>query len=191
MKINAGNIKKGEFLIHNGEVWQAVKAEFYSPGKGAALMRTSLKSLRTGKTLGYTFKSQESVEIVEVETKKLQYLYKDGSFIHLMNPKNFEQYQLSLKAVDTLIGFLKEGEILPVLLYEDQPISLRPPKSVQLKVVKSEVGVKGDTVTSPRKSVTLETGAKVLAPLAIKEGDVIAVNPETGEYLQRVKVGKS
>lgn len=190
MKINAGNIKKGEFLLHNGEVWQVVKAEFYSPGKGAALMRTNLKNVKTGKTLGLTFKSGESVEIMEVETKKLQYLYKDESFIYLMDPKNFEQYQLSLEAVDTLINFLKEGEILRVLLYEDQPISIRPPKSVQLKVVEAEVGVKGDTVTSPRKSVTVETGLKVLVPLAIKKGDVIAVNPETREYIERVSVGK-
>lgn len=186
MRIEAGNLKKGQFILHNNEIWQVQKTEFYSPGKGSALMKTVIKNINTGKTLAYTFKSNEDVETVDVEAVELQYLYKDTNFLYFMNEKNFEQYQLSISSAGEIANFLKEGDKIYVLLYDNKPIGIRPPQSVRLKVIQSEEAVKGDTVSGAKKVVTVETGAKVSVPLFIKTGDLIVINPETGEYVERI-----
>lgn len=186
MRIEAGNLKKGQFILHNNEIWQIQKTEFYSPGKGSALMKTVIKNINTGKTLAYTFKSSEDVETVDVEAVELQYLYKDTNFLYFMNEKNFEQYQLSISSAGEIANFLKEGDKIYVLLYDNKPIGIRPPQSVRLKVIQSEEAVKGDTVSGAKKVVTVETGAKVSVPLFIKTGDLIVINPETGEYVERI-----
>lgn len=185
MKINAGNIKKGEFIRKDGEIWQVLKAEFYAPGKGSALMRTRVKSVKAGKTMDLTFKSQETLETVDVDAVELQYLYKDTQSLHFMNERTFEQIEFSLARAGMVAEYLREGDKLFLLLYNGEAIALRPPQSAHLKVVKAEDAVKGNTVTGAKKSVTVETGAEVLAPLFIKVGDTIVVNPETGQYVER------
>lgn len=186
MKTNAGNLKKGEFVLHNGEIWQVQKAEFYSPGKGSALMKTRLKNIKSDKTIDFTYKSSEDVETLDVETVELQYLYKDENNIYFMNERTFEQYELPKKQGGNIANFLKEGDKLFVLLYNGKPIALRPPQSVYLKVTKAQEAAKGDTVTNAKKEVAVETGVKVLVPLFIKTGDTIVINPENGEYIERV-----
>lgn len=186
MKINAGNLKKGQYIFFNDGLWQIQKTEFYSPGKGSALMKTVLKNLENNKTLSYTFKSNEEVEVVEIEVVELQYLYKDKEFLYFMNEKTFEQYQLPIKVAGEVANYLTEGIKLYILMYENKPIGLRPPQSVRLKVIKAEEAVKGDTVSGAEKWVTVETGVKVSVPLFIKTGDVIIINPQTGEYIGRV-----
>lgn len=186
MKINAGNLKKGEFVFHNSEIWQVQKSEFYSPGKGSALMRTTLKNIRTGKTLAYTYKSSEAVETLDVDVIELQYLYKDSTSLHFMNERTYEQHQLPIEAAGNVVNYLKEGDKLFILMYQGKALTLRPPQSVKLKVTKAEEAVKGDTVTGAKKMVTVETGATVAAPLFIKVGDTVVINPETGEYVERV-----
>lgn len=188
MKIEAGNLKKGQFILFNQEIWQVQKTEFYSPGKGSALMRTVIKNITSGKAISYTFKSNEKIEGVDVEAVELQYLYKDSNFLYFMNEKNFEQYQLPISLAREVGNFLKEGEKIYVLIYNNKPLGLRPPQSVRLKVIKADEAVKGDTVTAAKKIVTVETGAKVMVPLFIKTGDVIVVNPQTGEYIERAGI---
>jgi len=185
MKTKAGDLKKGQFISHNGEIWQVQKAEFYSPGKGSALMKTLLKNISSGKTLAYTFKSNEDVEVTEVEAIELQYLYKDNNFLYFMNEKTYEQYHLPLHLVGRVADYLKEGDRLYVLMYENKPLNIRPPQTVKLKVIKAEEAVKGDTVSGAKKIVTVETGVSVAVPLFIKIGDIIVINPETGEYVER------
>ena len=185
MKINAGNIQKGQFIIHNAEIWQVTKASFYSPGKGSALMRSNLKNIKSGRTLAYTYKSNEEVESVEVDTRELQYLYKDSSDLYFMNSKTYEQFTLNLAVVGQVANYLKEGDLVQVLLYNNEPINIRPLKAIKLKVIEAEEGARGNTMTAPKKNVKLETGAYILAPLFIKVGDTISINPETGEYLER------
>lgn len=185
MKINAGNLKKGDFMLKDGEIWRVEKAEFYAPGKGSALMRARIKSIKTGKTMDLTFKSSETIETVEVETIELQYLYKDNQQLHFMNERTYEQVQLPLEYAGNVVQYLKEGDKLFVLLYNGEAISLRPPQSVRLKVITAEDAIKGNTVTGAKKSVIVENGLTVLAPLFIKVGDTIVVNPETGEYIER------
>lgn len=186
MKTNAGNLKKGQFISYNNEIWQVQKAEFYSPGKGSALMKTVLKNINSGKTLAYTFKSNDGVESVEVDIVELQYLYKDSHYLYFMNERTYEQYQLNLALGGNVVDYLKEGDKLYILMREGKPLSLRPPQTVKLKVVKAEEAVKGDTVTGAKKIVTVETGASVAVPLFIKVGDTVVINPETGEYIERV-----
>ena len=185
MSTYAGNIKKGEFIMYQGEIWQIQKTEFYSPGKGSALMRTKIKNVKSGKNIDYTFKSSESVDTVEVNSVEMQYLYKDQEFVYFMDERSYNQYQVPLAVVGKVIEYFKEGSKMFVFLYNDEPLSIRAPLSVTLKVVSTEDAAKGDTVSGAKKEAELETGVKVMVPLFIKTGEIISVNPETGEYTGR------
>ena len=117
----------------------------------------------------------------------MQFLYKDAQNLHFMNERTYQQYTLPLKVASEAANFLQEGKKYFVYLHNDNPLSLRPPASVRLKVIETEQAVKGDTVTGARKPAKLETGVIIQVPLFIKNGDTVAVNPETGEYVERVK----
>ncbi|MCA9372129.1 elongation factor P [Candidatus Woesebacteria bacterium] len=182
---SAGNLKKGEFIRYQGDIWQVQKTEFYSPGKGSALMRTKIRNIKTGKNIDYTFKSQESVETVEVSSNEMQYLYKDNENAYFMDNQTFQQYEVPLSVIGDMVHFFKEGEVMYVYLYEEKALNIRPPSVVRLKIQETEEAVKGDTVSGARKVAVLETGAKVQVPLFVKTGDMITVNPETGEYGER------
>ncbi len=186
MKTNAGNLKKGDFILHQGEIWQIQKAEFYSPGKGSALMKTKIKNLLSGKNIDFTYKSNEQVETVDVESIEMQYLYKDDANLYFMDERTYNQYPIPLNVIGEVANFLKEGSKVFIYLHNDQPLTIRPPMSVKLKVIETEEAVKGDTVTGAKKPAKLETGATILVPLFIKVNDVVVVNPETGEYTGRV-----
>lgn len=186
MKTNAGNLKKGEFVFYQGEIWQVQKADFYSPGKGSALMKTRIKNLVSGKNIEYTYKSSEQVEILEVESIEMQYLYKDSDNLYFMDERSYNQYSVPLNTVGHVSDFFKEGDKMYVYIHEDKPLTIRPPLSVKVKVIEAEEAVKGDTVTGARKAVKVETGATVLVPIFIKVGETITVNPETAEYTGRV-----
>ncbi len=185
MSVQAGNLKKGEFIIYQGEICQVQKTEFYSPGKGAALMRTKIRNVATGKNLDYTFKSNENIETVEVMSVEMQYLYKDAESAYFMDERSYNQYSVPLAVVGDVIEFFREGEKMYVYVHDEIPLSIRPPVSITLKVVQTEAAVKGDTVSGAKKEAELETGAKVQVPLFIKVGDMISLNPETREYTGR------
>jgi len=187
MRTNAGNLKKGEFIFYQGEIWQIQKADFYSPGKGSALMKTRAKNATSAKNVDITYKSNESVETVDVESVEMQYLYKDAENIYFMNNRNYNQYSLPLSIVGSVADYLKEGEGYFIYLHDEQPISMRPPMSVRLKVISTEEAVKGDTVSGAKKPARVETGVTIMVPLFVKVGDVVTVNPETGQYGERVK----
>lgn len=185
-KVIAGNLKKGEFVLHQSETWQVQKAEFYSPGKGSALMKARIKNVVSGKNVDYTYKSSEMVETVEVQSLEMQYLYKDNEYAYFMNEQTYNQYQVPLAVVGDIIEFFKEGEKMYIYIHNEVPLSIRPPLSVRLKVVEAEDAAKGDTVGGAKKTVVLETGASIQAPIFIKTGETITVNPETREYTGRV-----
>ena len=187
MKVNAGNLKKGSFIMHQGNICQVAKTEFYSPGKGSALMRTKLKNISTKKNVDYTFKSNEIIELLDVETKEVQYLYADNENLYFMDPQSFVQYQLSRNIGGGIASFMKEGMNCYIYLRDDKVLNIRPPQSVKLKVIKAEDAIKGDRVGGAKKPVTVETGVEVMTPLFIKKGDFIIINPETGEYVERAK----
>ncbi len=187
MKINAGNLKKGDFIYQQNEIWQVVKAEFYSPGKGSALMKSRIKNMLTGKNVDYTYKSNEQVETVEVESIEMQYLYKDSENLYFMNERTYNQYIVPIGLVGEAANFIKEGDKIFVYLHDDKPLNVRPPMSVRLKVIETDDSVKGDTATSAKKPATVETGVIVMVPLFVNKNETIVVNPETGQYVERVK----
>ena len=186
MKTNAGNLKKGDFVYYQGEIWQVQRADFYSPGKGSALMKTRIKNLVSGKNIEYTYKSNEQVETLDVESIEMQYLYKDSDNLHFMDERTYNQYTVPLNVVDSVADYFKEGDKMYVYIHNDKPLSIRPPMSVRLKIVEAEEAVKGDTVTGAKKLVKLETGVMIMVPLFVKVGETVTVNPETGEYTGRV-----
>ncbi len=184
-KVNAGALKKGVFIKKEGKIFLVSETEFNYRGRGSALIKAKFKSLEDGKYKSFTFKSDEILETIDVEVKKVQYLYKEKDKLVFMDPFTFEQYEFPLKSAEELTPYLKEGEEYYAYFYEGKILNIKPPKTVKLKVVKAEEAIKGDRVSGAKKPVVVETGVKVMVPLFIKKGDIIVVNPETGEYIER------
>ncbi|MBW7960295.1 elongation factor P [Microgenomates bacterium UTCPR1] len=186
MKVNAGNLKKGDFVYYQSEVWQVQKADFYSPGKGSALMKARIKNLLSGKNIEYAYKSNEQVEVLDVQSIEMQYLYHDNENLFFMDSRTYNQFSLPLNIVGDVYKFFKEGDKMYVYIHDEKPLTVRPPLSVKLKVVEAEAADKGDTVSGAKKPVKLETGVTVMVPLFVKVGETVTINPETGEYTGRV-----
>lgn len=183
--ITTNAFKKGICIEFKGEPHIIVEFQHVNPGKGSAFVRTKLKSLKSGKAMEFTFKSGESVVEVPVETHEMQYLYSDGEFYIFMDSRNYEQFEVGAGVIGDFSGYLKENETYQVLVNGEMVVGFRPPKKVRLKVTEAEAGAKGDTVSGATKVVTTETGLKVNVPLFIKAGDVIAIDSESGSYLER------
>ncbi len=186
MRVSAGNLKKGEFVTFQGGICQVQKADFYSPGKGSALMKARLKNLISAKNVEYAYKSNEQVEVLDVASVEMQYLYKDNENLYFMDERTFNQSSLPISVVGEITKFFKEGEKMFVYMYNDKPLSIRPPSSVRLKIVEAEDAAKGDTVSGAKKPVKVETGAIIMVPIFVKIGETVSINPETGEYTGRV-----
>jgi elongation factor P len=187
MKTSAGALKKGEFINHLDGIWQVQKADFYSPGKGSALMKARIKNIITHKNIDYAFKSNESVDVLDVSCIEMEYLYKDQENVYFMDQRTYNQYTLSLDIIGDVANFMKEGNGYYIYMYDDKPLTMRPPVSVKFKIIETEDAIKGDTVSGAKKAAKVETGVTVMVPLFVKVGDMITVNPETGEYGERVK----
>lgn len=187
MRIDAGSIKKGDFIFHQDQIWQVVKTEFSFHGRGMAVLRTKIKNVKSGKNIDVTYKTAESVETVDIEVREMQFLYSDGQKIHFMDDKTYNQISIPQSTVGDVVRFFKDGEKYYVLLHEEKALNVRPPASVKLRVIETQQSAKGDTITAPKKQATVETGATVMVPFFIKQGDTIAINPETGAYVERVK----
>ena len=186
-KTTTADFQKGMFIEFKEEPHQIVEFQHVNPGKGSAFVRTRLKSVKTGKVQEFTFKSGEDVIEVPINVREMQYLYKTDTACVFMENQSYEQFNLSKEILGNFVNFLKEGETYQILVYNDtEAIGIRSPKKVRLLVTQAEEGVKGDTATSARKAVTVETGVVITVPLFIKKGDTIAIDPETGEYLERV-----
>jgi elongation factor P len=183
--IESGDLKKGICILFREEPHLVVDKTFVSPGKGSAFTRAKLKNLKTGAVLEFTFKSGEKIEEANVHTIEFQYLYQQGKDYFFMNPRTYDQISLTEDMVGNFKNFLKEGDIYKIMVLEDQAVCLIPPLKVSLKVVETEAGAKGNTVTGATKAAKLETGFVVQVPLFVKAGDTITINTETGEYVSR------
>lgn len=184
-KINTNNFEKGIFIVFRGEICQLADFQHVNPGKGSAFVRARLKNIKTGKVLDFTFKAGEDVEGVTVSTSDMQYLYKEGNNFIFMNNETFEQVGLDENIVGDSVKYIKEGESYPVMINEGNAVGIRFPKKVSLLVTEASEAVRGDTATSARKTVTLETGVQASVPMFIKQGDKIVINTETGDYVER------
>lgn len=162
--------------------------ELVKPGKGQAFNRVKLRNLMTNRVWERTFKSGESLEAADVMDHDMEYLYTDGEFWHFMlTDGSFEQYAADSKAVGDALKWLKEQDVYTVTLYNDAPLSVTPPNFVELEVVETDPGMKGDTAQGGSKPATLSTGAVVNVPLFITIGEVLKVDTRSGEYVGRVK----
>jgi elongation factor P len=188
MNTYAGALKRGEFINHQGAIWQLMKVEFYSPGKGSALTHAKMKNVKSGKTLDYAFKSAENVEIVDVNSVEMTYMYKDTDSLYFMNQQTYDQTSIPLGMAEGFSQYLKEGDKIYVYMHEEEALSLRAPLTVTMKIVECEDAVKGDTVSNVRKPAKTETGATVMVPLFVKVGETVTINPESGEYTGRAQV---
>jgi elongation factor P len=184
--INAGNIAKGTYIMFKDAPQLVTKAEFMAPGKGSPIMRVKFKNVQTGAASEFTYKTNESVEIAEVDKKEMQFLYRDGNEIVFMDPRNYEQASLPISLVEDQMGFLIPDIKCWVLWYQDKAIGVTLPPHVDLLVTDAPEAVAGNRINSPKRLVRLETGIEVLAPLFIKTGDKITIDTTSGEYLSRV-----
>ncbi len=164
-----------------------IENEFVKPGKGQAFNRVKIRNLKTGRVVDKTFKSGETVEAADVVEKEMQYLYSDSDFWHFMVADTFAQYAADQTAVGDAAQWLKEQDICSVTLWNDAPLTITPPKFVELTIVETDPGVRGDTAQGGVKPATLESGAVVRVPLFIENGEVIRIDTRTGGYVSRVK----
>ncbi len=180
--------RNGLIIKFKGDPYVITEFQHVKPGKGGAFVRTTLKNLKNGKVLDNTFRSGESVEVVRVERRKYQFLYKESAGLVLMDNDTYEQMTVSEEIFGDSAEFLKEGVEVELLLDNtDQIISAEIPIFVVLKVLETEPGFKGDTATNAMKPAKLETGARINVPLFINEGDLLKVDTRVGEYVERVK----
>ena len=184
---STNEFRSGLKVMLDGDPANIVENEFVKPGKGQAFSRVKLKNLKTGKTIERTFKSGESLEAADVLELEMQYLFSDGEEWHFMDPESFEQVVATKEAVGDSAQWLKEQDMCQITLFNGNPIQVLPPNHVELKVVETDPGIRGDTATGGTKPATLETGAVVKVPLFIEEGEVLRCDTRTGEYLSRVK----
>ncbi|CAA0081790.1 Elongation factor P [Zhongshania aliphaticivorans] len=184
---STNEFRNGLKVMLDGEPCSILDNEFVKPGKGQAFNRVRLRNLNSGRVWERTFKSGESLEGADVIDQSMEYLYNDGEFYHFMDPETFEQFQADLKAVGDASNWLKEQDVCVVTLYNGNPLSVTPPNFVELEIVETDPGVKGDTAQGGTKPAYLSTGAVVKVPLFITEGEVIKVDTRTGEYQNRVK----
>lgn len=180
------DFKKGLAIKYNGETYILVGYQFVNPGKGTAFTRAKMKNVKSLKTIEVTFKSGEQIEEANMEYKKCQYLFTDGKEFTFMDNVNYEQFTISAEMVGEQSAYMMEGGEVTVVFVDNAPASLQLPPKMEFNVTEAPPGEKGDTATGGTKHVTIETGAKIAAPLFIKEGDRIRVNTETGEYVERV-----
>ncbi len=185
--ISTNDLKKGTVLKIDGTLFAVVDFQHVKPGKGGAFVRTKLKNVIKGKVVDKTFRAGEKVEDIRLERRSMQYSYDEGDSIVFMDVDDYEQESISKDVIGDVLKFLKEEDVVEIAMHEGEPVLIEPPAFVILKVVYAEPGAKGDTATNVLKPVKVETDAEVRVPLFINEGDLIKINTQTGEYIERVK----
>ena len=187
--IDTSEFRKGLKIEIDGEPFEIVDFQHVKPGKGRAIVRTSIRSLISGRTLQPTLTAGDKVGRPDLEEKEMQYLYVQGDDYYFMDSRDFEQTFLSKKVLGEAANFLKENISCTVIFFNGKPLGVEVPNSVDLKVTKCDPGVRGDTVSGATKPATMETGYVVNVPLFINEGDVLKIDTRDGKYLTRVATG--
>lgn len=182
---STNEFRLGLKVMLDGDPCSIVENEVVKPGKGQAFNRVKLRNLKTGKTWERTFKSGDSVEGADIMDVDLQYLYNDGEFWHFMDQQSFEQQAADANAVGEAAKWLKEEDVCTVTLWNGSPLAVTAPNFVELEIIETDPGLKGDTANGGSKPATLTTGAVVRVPLFVNQGDVIKVDTRSGEYVSR------
>ena len=185
MSVSTNELKRGMTLDLDGTLFQVIEFQHVKPGKGGAFVRTKLRNVKTGAVLERTFNAGVDVGLAIVQRSEMQYLYQDGDFWHFMVPDNFEQYTAGKSAVGESAQWLKDGVVCIVTLWNNVPLVVTPPPHIELKVIETDPGVRGDTATGGQKPAKVETGAVVRVPLFINEGEHVRVDTRSGAYVSR------
>lgn len=184
--ISAGDLRKGTTFELDGQVYTVVDFLHVKPGKGAAFVRTKLRNVISGGVTDRTFNPTEKMQEAVIERKEMQYLYSDGELYYFMDQETFEQIPLNYEKVEEAIKFLKENMFAIIKFYKGEAFSVEAPNFVELQIIETEPGFKGNTATNTLKPAKVETGAIVNVPLFVNEGDTIRIDTRTGEYMERV-----
>jgi len=184
--IDVNDLRKGVTFELDGSLYKVLDYHHHKPGRGNATIRIKARDIRTGTTLEKTFQSGDRVQDARLDFHNVQYLYKDGDVYYFMDQETFEQPGINSKVIGDSTGFLKEGMEVKLTFFNNEPIDIDLPTSVDLKVVRAEAAVRGDTATGVTKRVMTETGMEVQVPYFVVEGDVIRVDTRTGAYVTRV-----
>ncbi|MDY3240296.1 MAG: elongation factor P [Anaerovoracaceae bacterium] len=185
--INASDFRKGITFEINGEPHVVLDFQHVKPGKGAAFVRTKYKTILTGATREEAFNPEDKFPKAHIETRRMQYLYNDGDLYYFMDPETYDQVPLPFEQVEDAIKFMRENDEATIKFYKGNAFLVEADNFVNLKVIETEPGVKGNTATNVTKAATVETGAVVQVPIFIEEGEVIQIDTRSGEYLGRAK----
>ena len=185
--ISVNDFRTGQTILWNNCVWSVIEFLHVKPGKGSAFVRAKLKNLERGNVIETTFRGGEKLPIANIEKKEMQYLFKSQDRITFMDTKSYEQLEIGEKQMGEQIKFLKEGINVWVLFYDERIIGIDLPAHVELKVIETPPGFKGDTAATNNKPATLETGAQIQVPFFVEVGNVVRVDTRTNEYVDRVK----
>lgn len=184
--ISAGDFRNGVTLEIEGNVYQILEFQHVKPGKGAAFVRTKLKNIINGGVVEKTFRPTEKFPAARIDRVDMQYLYSDGDLFHFMNVETYDQIALNSDDVGDSLKFVKENEMVKICSHNGNVFAVEAPLFVELEIIDTEPGFKGDTATGATKPATVETGAVVYVPLFVEQGNVIKIDTRTGEYLSRV-----
>jgi elongation factor P len=184
---STSEFKAGLKVMLDGDPCAIIENEFVKPGKGQAFNRVRLRNLKTDRVWERTFKSGENLEAADVMDRNMQFLYSDADFWHFMDPETFDQHTASPDSVGTAKMWLKEQDICIVTFYNGNPLSVTPPNFVELEIIETDPGLRGDTAGGGSKPAHLSTGAVVSVPLFLERGEIIRVDTRTGEYVSRAK----
>ncbi|MCW1891979.1 MAG: elongation factor P [Candidatus Uhrbacteria bacterium] len=179
-------IKKGLVMLYNNDPWVVTEFQHINPGKGAAFVRCRIKNVRDGRTLEQTIKVSESITIVAVEYRNVQYLYKDEIGYNFMDPASYEQFSMDASSVGDQSKYLQDGMTVMLSFYEEKPIALQVPKKMTFVITETMPAVKGDTAGgNVTKEATVDAGFTIRVPIFINQGEKVIVNTDTGEYVER------
>ena len=184
--VSAGDFKNGLTVEIEGNIYQILDFQHVKPGKGAAFVRTKLKNIINGGVVEKTFRPTEKFETAHIDRKDMQYLYSDGDLYNFMDMETFDQLAVNADVVGDSLKFVKENETVKVISHQGNVFAIEPPITVELRVIETEPGVKGDTATGATKPATVETGAQIMVPLFVNQDDVLKIDTRSGEYLSRV-----
>ncbi len=184
--ISAGDFRNGLTVEMDNGIFQIIEFQHVKPGKGAAFVRTKLRNIINGGVVEKTFRPTEKFPQARIDRNDMQYLYSDGDLFHFMNVENYEQIALDADAIGDALKFVKENEMVKVCSHNGNVFAIEPPLFVELQIIDTEPGFKGDTATGATKPATVETGAVVYVPLFVDQDDKIKIDTRSGEYLSRV-----
>ena len=186
MAISTADFRNGMCVEYNNKLCVIVEFQHVKPGKGGAFVRTKLRDIKTGRVVDYTFNAGTKFDSVRLETKKMQFLYSDGTDFNFMDMSTYDQLSIPAETVGSAANWLKENDEATLMYAGDELISIEPPMFVELEVTETEPGFKGDTATNTTKPATLETGVTIQVPTFVEIGDVLQIDSRDGRFVKRV-----